>query len=108
MSTANPAGPQGTLLKAYEEKITAQVQEAKAKLEEFEARAREQKAQGEIDAIGKLKVAKQNIDRKLQELKTTQETHVARAKAEVDTEVVRFKTAVEELGAKLKAHATTK
>lgn len=109
MSTANTqTGPQSTLLKAYEEKITAQVQEAKAKLDEFEARAKEQKAQGEIDVIGKLKTAKQNIDRKVQELKTTHETHVARAKADVETEVARFKTAVDELGAKLKVHATTK
>lgn len=109
MSTAKTqTGRQSTLLKAYEEKITAQVQEAKARLEQVEARAKEQRARAEIDAIGKLKTAKQNIDRKLQDLKTTHETHVARAKADIDAEVARFKTAVEELGAKLKTHPTTK
>lgn len=109
MTTPNTqTGPQSALLKAYGDKLSAQVQEAKAKLEEFEARAKEQKAQAEIDAIGRLKTTKQNIDRKLHDLKETHETHVARAKADVEAEVARFKTAVEELGAKLKAHATTK
>ncbi len=105
MSTKHTESP---LLKAYEEKLTAQVQEAKARLEEFEARAKEQKAQAEIDAIGKLKTTRRNIDRKLQDLKTTHEAHVTQAKADLDAEVARFKTGVEELGAKLKSRATTK
>ncbi len=101
-------GSQSPLLKAYEEKITAQVEEAKAKLQEFEARAKEYKAQAEIDVIRKLKTTERDIDRKLQDLKTTHESHVEQAKADVAAEAARFKTAVEEVGAKLKAHATTK
>ncbi len=102
---SNPSthtGSHNSLLKAYEEKLTAQVQEAKAKLEQFEARAKEQKAQVEIDAINKLKTAKRDIDRRLHDLKTTHESHVTQAKADLDGEVARFKTAVEELGAKFK------
>ena len=40
-----------TLLDAYQEKISAKMGKAKAKLEEFEAAAKEKKAQAKIDTI---------------------------------------------------------
>ena len=46
---------QSATLKAYEDKIRAQVQEAKAKLDQFEAKAKEKKAQAEITALNSLK-----------------------------------------------------
>src|SRR5260370_34069884 len=82
-------------LKAYEDKITAHMQEAKAKLQQIEAKAqlqqieakaKETKAQAEITTLNSLKAAKQNIDRKLQDLKTTNAAHVARAKADIDAD----------------------
>jgi len=54
MTTPNtPFTPQapGSTLKAYEDKVRAQVQEGKAKLEQFEAKAREKHAQAEISAM---------------------------------------------------------
>jgi hypothetical protein len=52
-------------VKAHEEKISAQLHEAKALLEEFEAHARKNKAQAEIEKITGLKAKKQEIEKKL-------------------------------------------
>lgn len=105
MATTNtpsaPHAPSPTL-KAYEDKVRAQVQEAKAKLEQFEAKAKEQKAETEITALNRLKTAKQDIDRKLQGLKTTQDEHMAQAKADIDADVSRFKASIDTLSGKLR------
>jgi hypothetical protein len=49
--------------KAYEEKITAQLQQAKAQLGELEARAKEKMAQTEINTISQLKTRHQEIEK---------------------------------------------
>jgi len=105
MTTTNtPSAPQAPspTLKAYEDKVRAQVQEAKAKLEQFEVKAKEQNAETEITAINRLKTAKQDIDRKLQGLKTTQDEHLARAKADIDADVSKFKASIDTLSGKLR------
>jgi hypothetical protein len=48
--------------KAYEEKINAQLQQAKAQLGDFEARAKGKMAQAEIDTVNRLKTKHQEID----------------------------------------------
>jgi hypothetical protein len=52
--------------------------------------------------VSHLKTAKQDIDRKLEDLKGTHDTHVARAKSEIEAAVAKFKASVDELGAKFK------
>jgi hypothetical protein len=52
-------------------------------------------------AAAKLNAAKQDIDRRIQDLKTTNAVHVARAKAEIDADVARFKAAVNDLVARV-------
>lgn len=100
--------PQGTkqeqtaTMHAYTEKVKAQVQEAKAKLDVLEATAREKKADAEITAIGGLKTARQNIERKLEDLRSTSEANASRAKAAIDADVASFRTAIEGLAAKIK------
>ena len=89
-------------LKAYEDKIKAQIGDAKVKLEQFEAKAKDKRAQAETAAIDHLKAVKENIDRRLQDLKTTHASSVARAKSEIDAEVAKFKASIDELGAKFK------
>ncbi len=89
-------------LKAYEDKIKAQIGDAKAKLEQFEAKAKEKRAQAETVAVNQLKAVKENIDRKLKDLETTDASYVARAKSEIDAEVAKFKASIDELGAKFK------
>jgi len=105
MTTPNtPSSPQApsSTLKAYEDKIRAQVQEGKAKLEQFEAKAREKHADAELSAINQLKTSKQDIDRKLQALKTTQEAMIGHAKESIDAEVAKFKASLDTLSGKLK------
>jgi hypothetical protein len=93
-------------LKAYQDKIASQVKEARTRLEELETKAKEQKAQAELAAINRLKTTRENIDRKVQDLKTAHEAHVAQAKADIDTEVAKFKSSVDELATKFKMHVT--
>jgi F0F1-type ATP synthase membrane subunit b/b' len=99
---------QSAVIKAYQDKISAQVQEAKAKLDLLDATARQKKAQAEIAAIASLNTAKQNIETRLKDLKATHESNASRARAEIDADVVKFKSSVDELAAKLKTHAATK
>ena len=54
-------------IKAFEEKISAQLQEAKSKIDEIDARAKGKMAQAEIDAINSLKSKRQEIDKKRQD-----------------------------------------
>jgi hypothetical protein len=107
-TTSNTPEGSSATLKAYQDKITAQIQEAKSTLEQFEAKAKEKKAEAEITAINKLKTTKQNIDQKLQDLKTTNSAHMTQAKAEIDAEVAKFKASIDEVAAKVKSYSATK
>jgi hypothetical protein len=88
--------------KAFEEKINAQLQQAKAQLGEFEAHAKGKAAQAEIDTINRLKSQQKEIDRKRQELKTVADTKVGQVKAEIDADVAKLKTSLADLATKLK------
>jgi hypothetical protein len=99
---------QGATLKAYVDKIGAQVHEGKARLDLLQATAQKNKAQAHIEAIGGLKTAKDNIEKKLQDLSTTHDAHVARAKADIDEQVARFKATLDALATKIESHSTTK
>ena len=93
---------------AYKEQIAAHVREAEAKLGTFQATAKEKGGQVETAAINDLKTAKQNIDRKLQDLKATAAVNVSRAKADINADVESFKAAVNDFGARVKAGSTRK
>ncbi len=94
--------------KAYEEKISAQLQQAKAQLGELEASAKGKMAQAEIDTINHLKTKQQEIDKKRQDLKTTGDAKVEQVKAEIDAEVAKLKTSLAELATKLKVEPRAK
>lgn len=93
---------QNVTTKAFEEKIAAQLQQAKAQLGEFEARAKGKATQAEIDTINRLKTKHEEIDKKRQDLKTVAEPKVDQAKAEIDGEVAKLKTSLADLATKLK------
>ncbi len=99
---------QSVTAKAYEEKISAQLQQAKAQLSEFEARARDKMAQAEIDTINHLKTKHQEIDKKRQDLKTTGDVKVEQVKTEIDADVAKLKTSLAELATKLKIEPRSK
>ena len=95
-------------IKAYQDKIGAQLHEAKALLNGFEAYAKGKLAQSEIDAISRLKAKHQGIDKKVHhDLKTTGEVAVAaKAKSDIDSEIAKFKASLDQLVAKAKSQPT--
>jgi hypothetical protein len=94
--------------KAYEEKISAQLQQTRAQLEELEARAKGKLAQAEIETISHLKAKHQEIEKKRQDLKTSADAKAEQVKAEIDAEMAKFKTSLEQLTTKLKSEVRTK
>lgn len=96
-------------VKAHEEKISAQLHEAKALLEQVEAHARKKKAQAEIDTINGLKTKKQEIEKKWQQhLKTAGEAALAlKVKADIEAEVAKLKSSLGELATKLQSQSST-
>jgi ribosomal protein L9 len=92
-------------IKAYQEKINAQLQEAKAVLNGLEAHAKGKLAQSEIDTIARLKAKNQEIEKKVHhDLKTVGEVAIAaKVKADIDADVAKFKTSVDQLSAKVKS-----
>ncbi len=92
-------------IKAYQEKVNAQLQEAKAALNGFEARAKGKLAQSEIDTIAHLKAKNQEIDKKVHhDLKATGEvTLAAKIKSDIDAEMTKFKASLDKLNAKVKS-----
>jgi hypothetical protein len=92
-------------IKAYQEKVNAQLREAKASLEGIEAHAKGKLAQSEIDAISRLKAKHQEIEKKVHhDLKTGGEVAVAaKVKSSIDAEITKFKTSLDQLAAKVKS-----
>ena len=100
MATQTTPHGTGTTLKAFEDTIVAQMQEAEARIEQFEAQARDKRLQAEIAAVNGLKAARQNIGRKPAELATTQDAQIVRAKADIDAAAAALKTSLDEFGRK--------
>ena len=92
-------------IKAYQGKINAQLQEAKAVLTGVEAHAKGKLAQSEIDTLNHLKTKHQEIEKKVHhDLKTAGEVAVAaKVKSDIDAEVTKFKASVDQLSQKVKS-----
>jgi hypothetical protein len=54
------------------------------------------RAQAEITAINGLKVARENIERMVTDLKTTRDAQVARARADIDAAIGAFQASLED------------
>jgi hypothetical protein len=89
-------------IKAYADKITADIQQGKAALAQLEAKAKAKRAEAEIAAISGLKIAHQAIQQKVEDLKKAHESNVPRGKADIDAAVASFKSTIADLGTKLK------
>jgi hypothetical protein len=92
----------------FEEKIHAQLQNAKTELERLEQTAKGKIAQAEIDAINQLKTKRQEIDKKWQELKTAAAVKADQIKAEIESELPKFKQSLDQFHSKLKRHLAAK
>jgi hypothetical protein len=97
-------------VKAHEEKISAQLHEVKALLETVEAHAKKNKAQTEIEKINAFKAKKEEIEKKFHDhLKTAGEAVVAlKIKSEIEPELAKLKSSLEEVAASHKSPAGTK
>ena len=91
-------------IRAYQEKIGAQLQEAKAVLNGVEAHAKGKLAQSEIDTINRLKAKQQEIEKKVHhDLNVAgAATLAAKVKSDIDAEVTKFKASVDQFAAKAK------
>jgi hypothetical protein len=96
METQNTEPGTRSTLQDYEEKIAAQIHAANVRIDEFEAKSKPGRAQAEVAAINGLKVARQNIERMLADLKTTRDAHATRAKTGIDAAIVALQESLEE------------
>jgi len=105
MATASTPSSTDTssTLKAYEDKINKQISDAKAKLDQLDAKAATQGEQAVSQAIAQLKTTRQNLEQKLRDLSTTQESNIDRAKANIDAEVAKLRTSIDKLTAEFNA-----
>jgi|HubBroStandDraft_4_1064222.scaffolds.fasta_scaffold198141_1 hypothetical protein len=96
--------------KAHEDKISAQLHEAKALLNEFEAHARKNKADAEIEKINALKTKHQEIDKKLHKLLNigVGAKVAEQVKADIEAELGKFKASLGEFGSSRKGHSAAK
>ena len=83
-------------IKAYQEKINAQLREAKALLEGFEAHTNGKLAQSQIDKLSRLKAEHKEIEKKVQNaVKTTGEVALAaKVKSDIEAKLSRFRASV--------------
>jgi hypothetical protein len=92
-------------IKAYGEKVDAQLQEAKSRIGALEARHKEKTAQEEIAAI---KAKNEEIEKKRHDLKHVSETKSAELKAEIEADLAKHKARLDHFVEKVKSHAATK
>ncbi len=99
--------PQSETLKAFEEKFRAQLQQAKSQLEEFESSAKSTMTRAEIETINHLQTMRQDIEKKHRELKTAGEVKAQQVRTELDAEMNKLKTSLQQLATKLRSETQT-
>ena len=96
---------QNAQIKAYEEKIRAELQKRRAEIMELEAGAKSDFAQAQIDLLKDAKAFQKEIEEKLHELKTTGDGNAEQVKAYIDAKMAKLKNSLEQLASKVKGHA---
>jgi hypothetical protein len=92
---------------AFCDRVTAQLQEASARLQEFEASAKVSMAQGELDAIKELRAMKDAVSRRNDELKTAHADTVTQISWYIDSHLAALHAATDAFKKRLHSHATT-
>jgi hypothetical protein len=93
-------------IRAYAEKLGAQLQEAKSQIQTIEAHHKGKVAQAEIDD---LKTKSHEIDKKHRHLKTVGEVAKAAViKTEIEADLAKLKASLEQFNTKVKSQAATK
>jgi phosphoribosylcarboxyaminoimidazole (NCAIR) mutase len=86
--------------KVFEENVTAQLEKSKSQMKEIETLAKGKASQAALDAIAALKNKKQEIEKKVQALKTSADT---KAKAAIETDLTKFNEALGQVATSLKS-----
>lgn len=93
---------QSGTIQAFEEKLNAQLQQAKSQLEEFESRAKSTMTRAEIETINHLKTMRQDVEKKRHALKTAGEGKVQQIKTELEAEMNKLRTSLQQLATKFR------
>jgi DnaJ-domain-containing protein 1 len=94
--------------KAYEEKIRAELQQAKSRLEEFEASSKAEDKQAADDLINQAKRTQEKIEKQLQKLNTSATEEMEQEKAEIDAGIAKLRAGLTELATKVHKEPHTK
>jgi protein subunit release factor A len=89
--------------KTFEENVKAQLAKSKSQMNEIAALAKGKASQAQIDTIAGLKNKGQEIEKKVQALKTSADTKV---KTEIETDLAKFNDALGQVVTTLKGQAT--
>ena len=94
--------------KAYEEKVRAELQQARSRLEEFEARSKAGDKQVATDLINQMKKVHEKIEKQRQKLETAAVEETDQEKAEIDAGMAKLRAGLAELATKLHKGPQTK
>ena len=94
--------------KAYEEKVRAELQQAKSRLEEFVNRSKAEDKQVATDLMNQLERTHQKIERQLQKLETSAAEEIEEEKAEIDAGIGKLRAELTQLATKLNKEPHTK
>jgi hypothetical protein len=91
--------------RAYNAKILTELQEAKARLEELEARSKAEDEQVALDLINQLKSTCQKVEKQREGLTTSAVEEMDEEKAEIDAGLAKLRTGLLEIDTRLKRKA---
>ena len=92
--------------KAFEMKLGAELEKTQARLQQLEARAREQKAQAAIDAIDAARRLVSKINKTRQSLHEATGNKVAEVQSEIEAAKTQLNESLEKLALKLKGESS--
>jgi DNA-binding protein len=86
----------------FEENVNAQLEKSKSQMKEIETLAKGQASQAAIDTVNSLKNKRDEILKKVQQVKTSAD---AKAKTAIETELAKFNDSLGQVATALKGHA---
>ena len=90
-------------VKAYRDKVRAELQQAKSRLEELEARSKAEDEQVGKDLINQLKSTHHKIEQQQQTLEISAVEEMEQEQAEIDAEMAKLKSGLAQLDSRLRS-----
>ena len=88
-------------IKAYNQKVRTELDQARSKLEELEARSEAEDEEAVTDLINQLKVVHHKVDKKRAEINRSAVEEMQQEQAEIDAGIARLKEGLAELDRRL-------